>query len=164
MNRAGWVAVILAGLLWQGTWTSAALTANAPAPTTATPSASPTPAVPSAPVATPYPQPTTVAQTPPAEPTPESSQTIAERTPDAVTVGEGVYQVGTDLPPGRYRTSGPDADDIMPMCYWARLSADDGEFDSIIANGNPAGRASLTVKRSDRFVEFTGSCTWQLQQ
>jgi hypothetical protein len=68
----------------------------------------------------------------------------------------GQYEVGPDIAPGTYVTvaNGP--------CYWARLSAFDGEFDSIIANDliKNGTRARVTVKKGDKGVEFTGRCEW----
>lgn len=77
----------------------------------------------------------------------------------ATTVGNGTYEVGVDLEPGRYKTAGPSQSSIVPMCYWARHKDDSGEFRSIIANDNLQGPGSLTVKAGE-FVEFSGDCTW----
>jgi hypothetical protein len=52
-------------------------------------------------------------------------------------VGDGVHQVGSDLPAGRCRTDGPSASSVFPNCYDARLKNNSGEFDAIIANGSP---------------------------
>lgn len=66
----------------------------------------------------------------------------------------GTYEVGTEIQPGNYRTSGSD------WCYWERLTSNDGEFESIIANGNEDGPSSVSVKSSDAYVSFSGTCTW----
>jgi len=66
----------------------------------------------------------------------------------------GTYEVGTEIQPGNYRTSGSD------WCYWERLTSNDGEFDSIIANGNEDGPSSVSIKSSDAYVKFSGNCTW----
>lgn len=66
----------------------------------------------------------------------------------------GTYEVGTDIQPGTYRTSG------SGFCYWSRLSANDGELDSINANGFAEGPGSMSVKSSDEWIEFSGDCTW----
>lgn len=71
----------------------------------------------------------------------------------------GVYQVGVDVQAGRYKTPGPPADDLVGLCYWARLKDDTGDFESIISNGNVQGPGSVTVKKGE-FVELTGACTW----
>lgn len=77
----------------------------------------------------------------------------------AGTMNDGVYQVGVDVQAGRYKTTGPPADNPMNMCYWSRASNDSGEFEAIIANGTPQGPGSLSVKRGE-FVELSGGCTW----
>jgi hypothetical protein len=73
--------------------------------------------------------------------------------------GEGTFEVGTDIKPGKYRTTVP-ADALI--CYWARLKDLDGELGSIRANGNlrPGGKGLVVVKKSDAAVEFRGDCTW----
>jgi hypothetical protein len=87
--------------------------------------------------------------------------TVAPAAPagPATTVGDGTYEVGVDLEPGRYKTAGPSQSSIIPMCYWARHKDDSGEFRSIIANQNLQGPGSVTVKAGE-FVEFSGGCTW----
>lgn len=77
----------------------------------------------------------------------------------AKSAAEGVYEVGTDLAAGRFKTTGPDPSDMIPSCYWERSRNDSGEFNSIIANDNISGPGSLTLK-SGEFVKFSGSCTW----
>jgi hypothetical protein len=75
-------------------------------------------------------------------------------------VSDGTHEVGPDLAPGKYKTAGPDPDSIVSSCYWARLNSTDGDFDSIITNGNTQGPATLTVKSTDAAVEFSGGCVW----
>lgn len=74
-------------------------------------------------------------------------------------VGSGVWRVPEEVKPGVYAANVP-ADG---SCYWARLRGFDGELSSILANDNlRAGtRGRLTIKKSDKGVEFTGDCTWQ---
>jgi hypothetical protein len=66
----------------------------------------------------------------------------------------GTYEVGTDIQPGTYRTSG------SGFCYWSRLSSVDGELGSINANGFAEGPGSMSVKSSDEYIAFSGDCTW----
>lgn len=75
-------------------------------------------------------------------------------------ISDGTHEVGTDIAPGKYKTTGPDPSSIIPSCYWARLKNTDGSFDSIITNGNTRGPATLTVKATDAAVELTGGCVW----
>jgi hypothetical protein len=69
----------------------------------------------------------------------------------------GTYQVGSDIRPGRYKTPGGS------FCGWSRDSSDDGQLSSIIANDIVQGPGSVTIKSSDKFVEFSGDCTWTKQ-
>lgn len=73
-------------------------------------------------------------------------------------VGEGSWEVGTDVKAGTYTTTVP-ADE---RCYWARLKNFDGELGSIIANDNLAAgaRGRLVVKPTDKGLELTGPCRW----
>lgn len=75
----------------------------------------------------------------------------------------GTYKVGTEIPPGSYKTTGAGVKgDALGGCYWARLKDASGEVSSIIANGNLESGASgkLQVKATDTFIEFTGDCAW----
>ena len=74
----------------------------------------------------------------------------------ATTMGNGTYQVGVDVQPGQYKTSGPKGN--LP-CYWARRKDDSGSFDAIVANGNPEGPTSLTINQGE-FLELSGDCDW----
>lgn len=75
-------------------------------------------------------------------------------------IGDGQYEVGSEIQVGDYRTTVP-ADSFG--CYWARVHDFDGELQSIIANGNlqAGARGRITVKKTDAGVEFTGGCTWK---
>jgi hypothetical protein len=100
--------------------------------------------------------PATVYMTVPATPvvTPEQAPPPA---PAARSIGPGTYLVGRDITPGSYRTTGPT--DSLP-CYWARLKDTTGDFGTIIANGLPQGQTTITIKKGDGAVEFSGSCEW----
>lgn len=67
---------------------------------------------------------------------------------------DGIWRVGKDIRPSTYRTSGSDG------CYWARLRNLSGEFDAIIANGNPSGPAVVTISPRDVGFESQGCGTW----
>ena len=88
----------------------------------------------------------------------------AEEEPASTTIGSGVHQVGTDIEPGTYSTDGPDQSDIVPTCYYARLSGLSGEFDDIIANNILEGPGTVQVSEGDVALELTGSCEWTLQE
>lgn len=76
------------------------------------------------------------------EPPEGSAPPTALPTPpaSAVTFGDGVHVVGTDVPPGRYRTT-----TIGNLCYWVRLSGFGGTLDELIANDLAFGGASAVV-------------------
>lgn len=103
--------------------------------------------------------------------TPQPLDTATAPTPDAVAAeptaaaeqagprtsfSAGTYEVGSDIEPGKYKTTGPDSG---PSCYWARLKDTDGDFDSIIANGNAEGQTTVTISKTDGAFQ-TGDCTW----
>jgi hypothetical protein len=83
-----------------------------------------------------------------------SSGSAAAQPVDPNTFSAGTYEVGTDIQPGTYKTTG------SSYCYYARLKADDGELDSIISNDIVQGQGSVSVKSSDKYIEFSGTCTW----
>ncbi|WP_150241062.1 hypothetical protein [Nocardiopsis quinghaiensis] len=91
----------------------------------------------------------------------EEPEVVEEETPS--TIGNGVHRVGEDIEPGTYTTDGPNPDDIVPMCYYARLSGLSGEFDDIIANNNIEGPGSLVVQEGDAALELSGGCEWTLE-
>jgi hypothetical protein len=75
----------------------------------------------------------------------------------AVEFGEGTWMVGEQIAPGRYRSSGPEADG---NCYWARLKGLGGNFRDIAANDNQSGPTVVDISPSDRAFESSGCGTW----
>lgn len=69
--------------------------------------------------------------------------------------GDGVHLVGSDVKPGRYRSTGNDG------CYWARLKGTGGDFEDIIANANVDGSAVVSIARSDEAFETTNCNDWK---
>lgn len=70
--------------------------------------------------------------------------------------GNGTYQVGTDIQPGTYVTSGnKDA-----MCYWERAKDAKGDMDSVLANDNVTGSSYVTITKSDRIFKTTDCNDW----
>lgn len=69
---------------------------------------------------------------------------------------DGVYKVGAEIPAGSYVTK------AGTYCYWARLSSDSGSVDAILANDNlnPGERGRVGIQKTDKFVEFSGGCSW----
>jgi hypothetical protein len=78
------------------------------------------------------------------------SSAAPSSTPRAAgTFSEGVYEVGVDIQPGKYRSEGGDG------CYWARLD----ENQEIIDNDLRSGPTIVTVRESDAYLELN-RCTW----
>lgn len=70
--------------------------------------------------------------------------------------GAGTWEVGVDVLPGKYKTSGGD------QCYWARLQENDGSSGDIIDNGLGAGPQTVTIREGEYFE--TQRCgNWTLQ-
>jgi hypothetical protein len=89
----------------------------------------------------------------------EKKKEPAKKTEEPSGLGDGTYEVGVDVKPGRYKTVVPDD---SRNCYWARLKNDSGELSAIIANENnsPGARVSVTIKKSDRFFSSRGCGDW----
>lgn len=71
---------------------------------------------------------------------------------------EGSYEVGTDIQPGTYKTTGSNLEGLP--CYWARYSDTSGEFSGLITNELGNGPMVVTVKPSDAMVQTSGCNTW----
>jgi len=63
--------------------------------------------------------------------------------------GDGIYWVGKDIAPGRYRSTDGSA-------YWARLKGFSGDFGEIIANDLTQGSAVIEILDSDVGFETRG--------
>ncbi|WP_051343141.1 hypothetical protein [Pseudonocardia spinosispora] len=77
----------------------------------------------------------------------------------AIPEGGGRFQVGTDLEPGTYQTSGPD-DTSSTGCYYARLKSGDGSLDDILDNYVSQGPMTVVIPRTDGFFQTTGCDAW----
>jgi hypothetical protein len=66
--------------------------------------------------------------------------------------GRGLYIVGTDIQPGRYRTAGGAG------CYWARLSS--LSTTSIIDNSASSSPQTVVIQPSDQAFQVLGNCTF----
>lgn len=71
--------------------------------------------------------------------------------------GDGDFQVGSDVKPGTYRTSG-NTDD---MCYWERAKDASGEIDSLLANDNVSGTSYVTIQATDKLFKSSGCKDWE---
>ncbi|WP_225637864.1 hypothetical protein [Streptomyces solaniscabiei] len=71
--------------------------------------------------------------------------------------GDGDFEVGSDVKPGTYRTTG----NTDGMCYWERAKDASGELDSLLANDNVTGTGYVTVKATDKFFKSSGCGDWE---
>ncbi|MEU9714655.1 hypothetical protein [Streptomyces sp. NPDC047976] len=71
--------------------------------------------------------------------------------------GSGTFQVGSDLQPGTYRTTGNKG----LGCYWERAKDASGEVESIIANDNVVGTSYVTIEAGDKLFKSNGCNDWE---
>ncbi len=72
--------------------------------------------------------------------------------------GSGTYFVGIDILAGTWTTKGGDG------CEWERLSALDGDPDSVIASGDGSDGASVDVEETDLAFTTVDCDDWTLQK
>lgn len=87
--------------------------------------------------------------------TPPTQIASATPAPAAAIPGDGTYEVGVDIQPGKYASDTPTSGN----CYWARLKNDD-PFDGILANNNSSGRSVVVIKESDKYFQSSGCSDW----
>lgn len=75
--------------------------------------------------------------------------------------GNGAYEVGADIKPGKYKTTGPDGSSYMSSCYWTRAKDSSGTFDATIAIGTVQGPGIVNINKGEIF-QTQGGCTWKL--
>lgn len=90
-----------------------------------------------------------------------SASTPAQKKEDKPAVkaafkGDGTFQVGSDIKPGTYKTSGNDDG----MCYWERDKDAKADTDSILANDTVAGSSYVTIKPTDKIFTSTDCKDW----
>jgi hypothetical protein len=108
-------------------------------------------------VTAPAPPPEIVTVTVPAPaPDPPAAAPPSAAPGSLTTFGDGVWEVGVDVAPGKYKTAGTDS----YGCYYARLKANDGTVDDIISNGFGQGPVTVTVKPTDGYFETSGCVDW----
>ncbi|MFF3842430.1 hypothetical protein [Streptomyces sp. NPDC001930] len=76
----------------------------------------------------------------------------------AVTIdGDGDFEVGSDVQPGLYRSTGnKDAG-----CYWERAKNASADPDAILANDNVTGTSYVEIKATDKLFKSSGCGTWE---
>ncbi|MEV7614007.1 hypothetical protein [Streptomyces sp. NPDC089799] len=73
--------------------------------------------------------------------------------------GNGTFEVGKDLKPGTYRTTGNGS---TAGCYWELTKDSSGEADSIIANDNVTGASYMTVKAPAKILKSSDCKDWEV--
>lgn len=71
--------------------------------------------------------------------------------------GDGDFQVGSDIKPGTYRSTG----NTDGMCYWERAKDASGETDSLLANDNVTGTSYVTIKATDKIFKTSDCSDWE---
>ncbi|MEU9782292.1 hypothetical protein AB0H92_15240 [Streptomyces phaeochromogenes] len=71
--------------------------------------------------------------------------------------GDGDFEVGTDVKPGTYLTTG----NTDSLCYWERAKDASGEMDSILANDNVSGTSYVTIPAGDKLFKSSGCRDWE---
>jgi len=87
----------------------------------------------------------------------KKGSTEAVETKKAAFDGDGDFQVGTDIKPGTYRSSG----NTDGMCYWERAKNASGDTDSLLANDNVSGAGYVTIKSTDKIFKSSGCKDWE---
>lgn len=72
-------------------------------------------------------------------------------------LGDGSFQVGSDIKPGTYVSSGN-----KDGCYWERAKDASGSTDAILANDNVTGASYVTVLASDKIFKSSDCQDWHL--
>jgi hypothetical protein len=70
--------------------------------------------------------------------------------------GSGTFQVGSDIQPGTYKSTGNDDG----MCYWERAKDAKDDMDSILANDNVKGSSYVTITKTDKIFKTTDCKDW----
>ena len=108
----------------------------------------------------------TVAPTLVSTPEPTATPTVEPTpTPTSVTIGNGSFEVGVDVQPGRYRSAGPKG--VFPMCSFVRLKTAGAsmlDFEQVIDIQNVGGPAIVNIAATDGGFFSQGCQTWELRE
>ncbi|GAA0591320.1 hypothetical protein [Streptomyces crystallinus] len=72
-------------------------------------------------------------------------------------LGDGSFQVGSDIKPGTYVSTGN-----KDGCYWERAKDASGSTDAILANDNVTGTSYVTVLAGDKIFKSSDCQDWHL--
>ncbi|WP_395360980.1 hypothetical protein ACHGLA_14680 [Streptomyces sp. YH02] len=82
----------------------------------------------------------------------------AQDKPKGATIdGDGDFEVGSDVKPGLYRSTGNED----AGCYWERAKNASADTDAILANDNVTGTSYVEIKASDKLFKSSGCGTWE---
>lgn len=79
--------------------------------------------------------------------------------PSLEAFGDGTHIVGTDVDPGRYEIIEPG-----PGCSWERLNGLSGEYQDLLAGGNPQHRVIVDIPADDVAFASADCGTWSEYQ
>ena len=143
------VGLLVGGAVATAATPTAAVTATASTPARTVTVTAPPPPVRTVTVTVPAPPPETVTvEAPP--------PTAAGPSGPLTTFGEGTWEVGVDIAPGKYKTSGS----TSSGCYYARLKQNDGSLGDIIDNNIQDGPMTVVIKSNDGYFETSGCEDW----
>lgn len=77
-----------------------------------------------------------------------------------VSISDGTWEVGVDVPAGKFKTDGAEKRDIL-MCYWeVRAKSEQGDFvaQGVITKVNAPGRVTLS---KGQFFTTSGCADWK---
>lgn len=82
------------------------------------------------------------------------TQDLSAITTNKTTFEDGIFIVGTDIEPGKYKNTGSDG------CYFARLSNFGGTLGGIITNENTDDTAIVSIAKTDKGFKSSRCGTW----
>lgn len=85
------------------------------------------------------------------------TQDLSQITTSKTSFGDGIFIVGTDIEPGKYKNAGSDG------CYYSRLSGFSGSLGNIISNENTSDVAIVTIALTDKGFKSSRCGTWVKQ-
>lgn len=82
------------------------------------------------------------------------TQNLSQITESKTSFSDGIYIVGTDIEPGKYKNVGQEG------CYYSRLSGFTGSIGNIISNENTDDPAIVTIAATDKGFKSSRCGTW----
>lgn len=92
---------------------------------------------------------------------PGASHSGVAAKPKVPTIGPGIWQVGPDVKPGKYKTPGA-SDSAIPMCYWdVRKGSEEGEIGAQGVTNEASAQGVVTLAKGQWF-NTSGCKPWTL--